>query len=54
MAVYPVSGWWKDRNVGYLSFRYALLISIDVPDVEIDIYSAVQSLIRVPVVIATA
>ena len=53
VAVYPVSGWWKDRSVGDLSTRYALLISIDVPDVDVDIYSAVQSLIKVPVEIAT-
>jgi hypothetical protein len=53
MLVYAASGWWKDRRVCDLSTRYALLISIDVPDVEVDIYSAVQSLIKVPVEIAT-
>lgn len=56
IAVYPVSGWWKYRpaedrwrNV----VRYSLIVSIDVPDEEINIYSEIENLIDIPVGVET-
>ena len=52
IAVYPVSGWWKDqptRDRSALGARYALVISIETPPDAADIYSPVQSKIAVPV-----
>jgi hypothetical protein len=44
IAIYPTSGWWKTRKTHerYNSqARYALIISLSVPEVEVDIYSEV-------------
>lgn len=38
IAVYPVSGWWKDqpsRDRSEIGARYSLIVSIDTPDVDI-------------------
>jgi hypothetical protein len=52
LGVFPVGGWWKeDRRMA----RYdtpvpcALIVSIRAPDVEIDLYAAVEARIGVPV-----
>jgi len=52
IAVYPVGGWWKYRtaqdrwkNV----VRYGLIVSIDVPDQSVDIYSVVENLVETQV-----
>jgi hypothetical protein len=50
LAVYPATGWWRtrtkleryDKNA-----RYALVVSIRVPDVDVDIYSQVAAQISV-------
>jgi hypothetical protein len=49
LAVYPVSGWWKEREGQTRTCRYALVVSIDVPEVDVDIYTPVAALIGVPV-----
>lgn len=46
IAVYPALGWWKTR--AHLerydsSARYALVVSIHAPDVEVELYSAVAN-----------
>lgn len=44
IAVYPVSGWWKDqpkRDRSDLGARYALVVSIETPGVETDIWTPV-------------
>lgn len=46
IAVFPVGGWWKYRtaqNRWENPVRYSLLVSIEVPDEEIDIYSYIQT-----------
>lgn len=46
IAVYPVGGWWKYRTAQdrwQNSVRFSLLVSIDVPDEDVDIYSIVQA-----------
>jgi hypothetical protein len=52
IAVIPVGGWWKYRtgmdrweNV----VRYSLLISLEAPESDIDIYSEIQTLIDNPI-----
>lgn len=44
IAVYPVSGWWKDqpkRDRSEKGARYALLISIEAPNVDADIWTPI-------------
>ncbi len=44
IAIYPAIGWWKTRTKlerYNKSARYALIVSISVPDVKIDIYNEV-------------
>lgn len=46
IAVYPASGWWKTRT-SHQRFdskaRYSLVVSISVPEVDVDIYTEVES-----------
>jgi hypothetical protein len=54
--VYPVSGWWKDqpsRDRSDLGARYTLLVSIETPRVDVDIYAPVAQQVGIPVVIQT-
>lgn len=56
IAVYPVSGWWKDqpkRDRSDLGARYALVVSIETPGVETDIWTPVAQQVGVPVVVET-
>lgn len=49
LAVYPVGGWWKYRageDRWKNTVRFSLIVSIDVPDTEVDIYSEVENLIQ--------
>lgn len=44
IAIYPQSGWWKDRH--HLkkynkSIRYSLIVTIEAPESEVDIYSSI-------------
>ena len=52
IGVYPALGWWKTRH-GLERYdspaRYALLVSIRAPDVDVDLYSAVANVIAAPV-----
>jgi hypothetical protein len=46
IAVYPVGGWWKYRNSGdrwQNEVRYSLLVSLELPDETIDIYSEIET-----------
>lgn len=52
IAIYPESGWWKDRpslKRWNKKARYALIISIETPEVEVDIYTPVFNQIMVPI-----
>jgi hypothetical protein len=49
IAVYPVTGWWKerpDRERWRRSVRYSLVVSIEVPEVGVDIYTPVAAAIE--------
>jgi hypothetical protein len=52
VVVYPVSGWWKDRQHlerYYRSARFALVVSIVKPPTEVDIYTPVLNRIGIQV-----
>lgn len=56
VAVYPVTGWWKElpaRDRSDLGCRYALVMSIEVPEVEIDLWTPVHQQIQAAVTVAT-
>lgn len=44
VAVYPVTGWWRERK--HLEFvekqtRYSLIITISTPDIDVDLYTPI-------------
>ena len=46
LAVYPVSGWWKDRphlNRYDRKARYSLVVSIEAPSINVDLYNPVTT-----------
>lgn len=52
IAVYPTQGWWKTRHALKRydqSARYALVISINAPESDIDLYTAVANQIGIRV-----
>lgn len=52
IAVYPVSGWWKDqpkRDRSNFGAKYSLIVSIETPDTEADIWTSVANLLGVPI-----
>jgi hypothetical protein len=52
IAVYPTGGWWKELSANEKpprEARYSLLISIDSPSVDVDIYTPVEQKIMVKV-----
>lgn len=54
LAVYPVSGWWKTRKklARYNNrIRYALVVSIHAPDVDVDLYTPVSNQVATDVTI---
>ncbi|QEV20736.1 S8 family peptidase [Streptomyces alboniger] len=57
LAVYPVGGWWKANKrkdrIG-LPVSYALLVSLQTPEVSTDLYTPVAIQLGVPVEIAPA
>lgn len=56
IAIYPVSGWWKDqpkRDRSEKGARYALVVSIETPGVTADIWTPVAEEVGVPIEIIT-
>ncbi|MFE5700352.1 S8 family serine peptidase [Rhodococcus koreensis] len=56
IAVYPVAGWWKDRRAfdqSDLGVHYSLIVSIESPNVEVDLWTPVAQQIAPEVVIET-
>ena len=52
IAVYPALGWWKTRHSLERydqTARYALVISIKAPEVDVDLYTEVENRIATPV-----
>lgn len=56
IAICPVGGWWKYRtgmDRWQNDVRYSLLISLEVPDTDLDIYSEVQTIIESQILVTT-
>lgn len=56
VAVFPRTGWWKERS--YLGkfanqTRYSLIVSVQAPEVEVDLYTPVAIEVAAPVEITT-
>jgi hypothetical protein len=51
LAVYPMSGWWKNRpKLGFADARarFSLIVSLET-DQDIDIYTPIEALIKTPI-----
>lgn len=56
IAVYPVAGWWKNRAKDDQSEQgvdYSLIVSIESPEVEVDLWTPVYQQVRATVEITT-
>ena len=56
IAVYPSIGWWRERHhLGRWNAhaRYALVISIRAPRLDVDVYTPIKAEIAVPVAVPT-
>lgn len=56
IAVYPVAGWWKHRRAWDQSEKgvdYSLVVSIEAPEVNIDLWTPVWEQIQTPIEITT-
>lgn len=54
LAIYPALGWWKTRprlERYDKAARYALIVSIRAPDIDVDLYTAISNQIAAPVVV---
>jgi hypothetical protein len=52
IAIYPVSGWWKDqpaRDRSEIGARYSLVVSIETPRIDIDLWTPVAQEIGLPI-----
>ena len=52
IGIYPVIGWWRERHqLGRWNrrARYALVVTIEAPQVDVDLYTPVLSQISVSV-----
>lgn len=56
VAIYPVTGWWKElqaRDRSHLGTRYALLVSIETPAEDIDLWTPIAQQLGLPITIET-
>ena len=56
IAVYPVIGWWRERkNLRKVEnqTRYSLIISLETPEQDVELYTTVKNMIEVPIEIQT-
>ena len=54
IGVFPTIGWWRERShLGMWSkkTRYALIVSIETPKLEVDIYTSVAIKLKIPIVV---
>lgn len=54
VGVYPVVGWWRE-SPGYgrwnKSTRYSLVVSIEAPEVDVDLYTPVAQEMEIPILV---
>jgi hypothetical protein len=54
LAIYPVTGWWKEnpkRDRSSAGARYALVVSIETPEQDVDVWTPVAQEIGIPITI---
>ncbi|MBS7786184.1 S8 family peptidase [Flavobacterium sp. CYK-55] len=52
IAVYPVIGWWRERkHIGKVEnqTRYSLIISLETPTEDVELYTTVKNMIEIPI-----
>jgi hypothetical protein len=52
IAVFPIGGWWKERPVmdrWTNKARYSLIVSIETPKTDIDIYTPIENMINISI-----
>jgi hypothetical protein len=52
IGIYPIIGWWRERHnqdCCNKQTRYSLIVSLEVPEQEIDIYTTVRNMIAIPI-----
>jgi hypothetical protein len=52
IAVFPVTGWWKERphlQRWNRKLRYSLIVTIETPQLDVDLYTPIATQIGVPV-----
>lgn len=52
LCVFPVMGWWRERKrLGRINdkARYSLVVGIETPDVELDLYTPIASQVGLPI-----
>ncbi|MBN1412559.1 MAG: S8 family peptidase [Spirochaetales bacterium] len=52
IAVFPVIGWWRERHnlkKFNMKTRYSLIVSLETPAIEHDIYTQVETLLKLPI-----
>lgn len=50
IAIYPVMGWWREKYKDEgeeKEARYSLIVSIETPETDIDIYTPVENTVTV-------
>jgi subtilase family protein len=50
IAVYPVTGWWRERphlDSFNKSARYSLIVSLEAPELEVDLYTAIVNQVEI-------
>lgn len=53
--MYPVTGWWKERpHLGKYnnSVKYSLIVSVETPSQEIDLYTPIKIALEQPIEIS--
>jgi hypothetical protein len=54
LAVYPVGGWWKNnrtRDRIDKAVRYSLVVSLKTADTDVDLYTPIANMLRIPTAI---
>jgi hypothetical protein len=57
LYIRPINGWWRERAaLGRFNSktRYALVVSIETPDAEVDLYTPIETLVPVSVQVEAA
>ena len=56
IGIVPVTGWWKaqpKRDRSAYGARYSLIVSIEAPEVDVDVWTPVANLVGIPTVVET-